>query len=235
MWEVLLRTARSAAPAGGQAGLGSSVGGLTVRLSTALAHTIGMQQCQSKEALAKLRKRVKISGAAARRSWHHRSHVLQRASALWIALTAQEKGFGGAGVARSRGLWLGVARAPCLRVLAVLLMCASLWLLATEFCGSLQLLPPALAQAACPLPPLEAARKVLLRDGYSPSLVFVHALTLASAAIAVASMIVRSPLLAASPLLRWRLTDGFSLLQHAAWVRCFPNLIHCPILAALRR
>ena len=141
--------------------------------------------------------------------------MLIRSATLWSALTAQEKGFGGAGVVRSRGLWLGILRAPCMRLLALLLAASSVWLATAELCATTRLLPHDVGREAFARCPMVVARASL--QAHAPLLVLLDAATLATASFCCVRSLAQSALLAGAPLLGWRATDSYSLLQHAAW------------------
>ena len=213
-WDALLRSARAAAA---ECSLEEHDGGrLAWGLRAAWAHTLGTPATRDEASLAKLRRRVRSCGGVARRAWQRRQACLHDAAALCEQLTANEKGFGGLGVGRSRGLWLGVMRAPCFRLVAVLAGMLSAWLLVNEACGMVRVLPPPLGQrlpAYCPAPLLDS---VLLAS--APSLAYLADLAgMSYAALCAMRCLRNSRILAPCPLMRWRQTDGVSLLRHAAW------------------
>jgi hypothetical protein len=213
-WDALLRSARGAA-----AGccLDEHDGGrLTWGLHAAWAHTLGTPKTTSEAGLAKLRRRVRLCGGVARRSYQRQQSHLHEAASLCKRLTANEKGFGGRGVGRSRGMWLGVMRQPCLRVVASISALLSLWFIANEACSTLRLLPAPRGHTLssyCPGPSLDASLVRAL-----PGLaLLVQTLCISYAAICVMSCLHNSRVLASYPLVPWRRTDGVALLRHAAW------------------
>lgn len=213
-WDALLRSARCAAM---DCRLEDYHGGKVAGgFRAAWAHTLGTPRVTNEIALAKLRRRVRQCGGVARRAYQRRQAFLQDAALLCERLTANEKGFGGLRVGRSRGLWLGVLRRPFMRFVAAFAALASGWLLANEACGVSRLLPAPLGQhlpSYCPAPLLEAR---LRRCAPSIALLFDLS-TMMYAALCALAFVCNSHILGACPLLLWRRTDGVALLRHAAW------------------
>ena len=170
-WDALLKSARIAASEcrlSEREGEGSLA---TWGMRTAWAHTIGTVRPRDEGALARMRMRVRASAALAKRAWQRRELAMYAATTLCERLTANEKGFGGAGVGRSRGLWLGVLRLPTMRCLATVCTCLSAWLLINEACGLTRLFPSPYCHTLppyCPAPSLQGA----IGQHGSPALVF---------------------------------------------------------------
>lgn len=224
-WDALLKSARVAAAECHLAeldGAGGSLAAWGLRTGSACAgsawaHTIGTARPRDESALAKLRRRVRVSGGHARRAWQRREGALHDAALLCERLTANEKGFGGAGVGRSRGVWLGLLRRPTLRAVAATCALASAWVLINEACGLVRLLPPPYCHTLppyCPAPSLHAA---LATAGTPFWIVLLDVATISHVILSVIGALRRSRLLAAFPLVPWQSTDGLSLLRHAAW------------------
>ena len=214
-WDALLRSGRKASA---ECHLDEHKGGvLENRLRSVWAHSVGRPRVRDEAALAKLRRRVRAGGAVARRAWQRRGLALERAVSLCERLTSNEAGFGGAGIGRSRGLWLGLLRAPLLRALAALAALASGWLLLNEACSVVRLLPEPFGTrwaSYCPAPWLDS----VLVDVAPASACLLQWLSLHHAAGCALHMLHASHKLAPWPLLPRRSTDGASLLQHAAWL-----------------
>ena len=213
-WDALLRSARAAAK---ECRLEEHEGGrMEWGLRSAWAHTLGTPRECDEAHLAKLRRRVRSVGGVARRAWQRRQAALETAADLCEILTASEKGFGGAGIGRSRGLWFGLLRAPLLRGVAVVCAVGSCWVVVNEACATMHLLPPpwgATLPRWCPAPWLDG---VLVHAAPLAALA-VQACMMGLCIIYVAGTLCKSTLLAPLPLLAGRRTDGITLLRHAAW------------------
>ena len=213
-WEALHRSTRVAAA---ECHLDEHEGGrMEWGLRSAWAHTVGTPHAHDDASLARLRRRVRLCGGAARRAWQRRQLALRSAGALSERLLANEKGFGGAGVGRSRGLWLGLLRLPLMRLLALLAAALSAWILLNEACATSRLLPSPLGASLptrCPAPLLHAA---LVHHAPVAALA-VQLATTGHIVVCAGSTLCASRALAPMTLVPARQTEGASLLRHGSW------------------
>jgi len=147
--------------------------------------------------LARHHHRLRVAFAAERAAWRRRERCLERACALRAALSATERGFGGAAVPARRGLWLGALRQPALRAASLglgLLSALQLW-----------------GAASCGLTGI-SAQPSLCEERPAP----LRALLLVHAALCTAFALARSRMLTHLPL-RFPRPDGRALLQTTAW------------------
>jgi len=123
-------------------------GQATAEYAEGWSRVLRVPMAQTEAARARLHRRLKAAAHAARCATLQRAATLRRGLQLQLRLSAHEKGFHGVHgahvVSQRRGLWLGVLRAPCLRLVAVGLGLLSGWLLLGEACATALLLPPPL-------------------------------------------------------------------------------------------
>ena len=144
-------------------------GQATAEYAEGWSRVLRVPMAQTEAARARLHRRLKAAAHAARCATLQRSHVLRLALQLQLRLSAHEKGFHGMHgqhvVSQRRGLWLGVLRAPCLRIVAVGLGLGSAWLLLGEACATALLLPPPFDSLPALCPPRLATHLAMVHGG----------------------------------------------------------------------